>query len=307
MKLDANERAAMLDLLHEVVGSHDTLHTLRRVRGLIGFTADDLARIRENPATALEMEKEVQFDDWTIDFVQTALKNLDQAERLPDQLFTLYEKFVPFEPTLPELPYRTSLILPELRKGKKTVALVGMAPSTCNFAPWADESVEIWGCNEAHAWAWFKRANRWFQIHDSYKQKIAKRGVRGHYDWLKANVWGIPIYMQQAFKDIPNSVPYPLNDVWDKYLSHIRRGEDKIKYFNSSFDYMIAVALLEGFERIEVYGFDMMGDNEYEKQLPSASFWLGVASQHAELYLPAECMMLKSDLYGGRDQGEGWT
>ncbi len=162
MKLNGSERASMIDLLSDLVGSHDMLHTLRRVRGLVGFDQEEIEQIKANGNMfhGLELDKDVQLDDWTIDFIQTGLKKLDEAEKLPERLFTLYEKFVPSEPVLPVLDKRTAERLAELRKGKLTVALVGMAPSTCNFAPWNDESVEIWGCNEAHAWKWFKRANR---------------------------------------------------------------------------------------------------------------------------------------------------
>jgi len=105
--------------------------------------------------------------------------------------------------------------LRQLRKGKKTVAIVGMAATSCSLAPFDDEDVEIWGLNEAHAFKWMKRATRWFQIHnsDSWKRYIAKREVRGHFNWLKKNPWDIPIYMQHAQEIIPKSVSYPLHEV----------------------------------------------------------------------------------------------
>ena len=174
------------------------------------------------------------------------------------------------------------------------------------MAPWEDKNVAIWGENESHAFAFFERADAWFQVHNSYKKKIAKRGVVGHYDWLQRNEWNIPIYMPKLDKSIPQSTLYPLEEICDSLLGKLYRGDKHIKYFNSSFDYMMALAVYRKFHRIEIYGFDMAGDNEYSLQKPSAEFWLGIACQNAEVVLPDNCLLLKSELYGGNEQGEGW-
>jgi len=52
----------------------------------------------------------------------------------------------------------TAQRLRDLRKGKKTVAVVGMAATSCSLARFDDEDVEIWCLNEAHAFPWMKRA-----------------------------------------------------------------------------------------------------------------------------------------------------
>ncbi|MCK4815325.1 hypothetical protein KA005_06110, partial [bacterium] len=67
---------------------------------------------------------------------------------------------------------KTAKKLKKLRKGKKTVAVVGLAPTSCSLAPYDDPEVEIWGLNEAHAFPWMKRWDRWFQIHatESWKR-----------------------------------------------------------------------------------------------------------------------------------------
>jgi len=199
--------------------------------------------------------------------------------------------------------------LRQLRAGKKTVAVVGMAETSCSLAPFDDEDVEIWGLNEAHAFPWMKRANRWFQIHnsESWKRYMAKREILGHFNWLKKNPWNIPIYMQFAQEIIPNSVSYPLHDVVDKVFKNFRRGEDKVKYFTSTFAYMMGVAVLEDFKRIEIYGFEMGDDVEYVKQKACAEFWIGYAvAKDIEVYTPPGNQILWSGLYGGNEQGEGW-
>jgi hypothetical protein len=305
MKLDAQERLSIIMLLTASEGSFDAMHTLRRVRGLVGFTYAEQEKLQAGEAIDA---KEVFMDEWTLEYIGKQLLKASEAEKLPFEMLPIFDKFVfvdnsdKFERLSDEQKAKAA----RAREDMNTVALVGMSPRSCAMAPWEDKKVAIWGENESHAFSFFERADAWFQVHNSYRQKTAKRGVVGHYDWLKENKWNIPIYMQKVNKDIAKSEVYPLQDVCDVFLSKIYRGYKRIKYFNSSFDYMIAMALLKNYERIEIYGFDMAGDNEYGLQKPSAEFWLGIASQHADIIMPDNCLLLKSELYGGKEQGEGW-
>ena len=210
---------------------------------------------------------------------------------------------------LPPQDPETAAKLRELRKGKKTVAIVGLAPTSCSLAPFDDEEVEIWALNEAHAFPWLTRATRWFQIHDSdsWKRYIAKRDVRGHFDWLKRNPLDIPIYMQYHQDIIPKSIGYPIHEVIDLVFANFRRGDAKVKYFTSTLAYMMGIAMLENFERIEIYGFEMADEIEYVTQKACAEFWIGYAmGRGVEVYTPPHCQILYSVLYGGNEQGAGW-
>ncbi len=195
--------------------------------------------------------------------------------------------------------------LRQLRKGKKTVAMVGLAPTSCTLAPFDDEDVEIWCLNEAHAFKWVKRATRWFQIHatESWQRYLAKRDVRGHADWLKKNPWNIPIYMQYFTPLVPNSISYPLHEVVDMVFKDFRRGDNKVKYFTSTLAYMMGIALAEGrsaynpdaepFQRIEIYGIEMADEIEYVQQKACAEFWIGYAlGLGVEVYTPPNCQIL---------------
>lgn len=223
-----------------------------------------------------------------------------------------YEALIVGEDVAKVLPPQDPVVADKLRQeraGKKTVAIVGLAPSSCSLAPFDDEDVEIWGLNEAHAFPWMKRASRWFQIHnsDSWKRYIAKRDVRGHFEWLKSNPWSIPIYMQYPQEIIPGSVGYPIHEVVEKVFPHFHRGDKNVKYFTSTFAYMMGIAILEGFERVEVYGFDLSDDIEYVKQKACGEFWIGYAmGMGIEIYVPPGCPILWSALYGGNEQGAGW-
>jgi len=243
---------------------------------------------------------------------------------------------------------KTAKKLKKERKGKKTVAFVGLAPTSCSLAPFDDPDVEIWCLNEAHAFpSWLTRWDRWFQIHapKSWKRDIAKRNVRGHYNWLKQEhyvkdhdivatepAWKAmmdhrkvpfwkkwfekdeyehfieqkdkrmkPIYMQYWNPNIPNSVSYPILDVSKIVFENFRRGDKKVKYFTSTFAYMAGIAVLEDFDRVEVYGFEFADDIEYVKQKACSEFWTGyMMGAGIDVYTPPNNQMLYSTLYGGQ-------
>jgi hypothetical protein len=123
--------------------------------------------------------------------------------------------------------------------------------------------------------------------------------------------------MQYYAEEVPNSVGYSLHEICELCFSHFWRGEKRVKYFTSSFAYMMGVAMLEGyekdkpdvkpFERIEIYGFEMADDLEYVKQKSCAEFWIGFAmGRGVDIYTPENCQLLYSNLYGGNEQGAGW-
>lgn len=206
---------------------------------------------------------------------------------------------------LPSQDAETATKLHKLRSGKKTVALVGLSPSSCSLAPFEDDEVEIWCLNEAHDFPWLLRATRWFQLHprESFMREVAVRNVRGHYDWLK-DEHGFLIYMQFQHEDVPDSVEYPLLDMLDEFFGKTRKGDEKVKYFTSTFAYMVALAISEGFERIEVYGFEMTNEEEWSAQKSCAEFWLGVIiGRKLELLLPEDSRLLWGPLYGYEGQG----
>jgi hypothetical protein len=192
---------------------------------------------------------------------------------------------------LPEQNKGTEEELRQRRRGKKTVALVGAATTSCSLAPYGDLDVEIWAVNEEHAYKWMKRATRWFQMHKPEKW----RGY--NVDWMKANT-SIPIYMQFVYPEIPMSIEYPLQKVIDRFFHNVHR-KARVRYLTSSFGFMMALALMEDFNRIEIYGFEMSEKEEYINQKACAEFWMGYAlGMEVELYLPPKNQLLEGDLYG---------
>lgn len=196
---------------------------------------------------------------------------------------------------LAEIDTPTANKLHELRKGKKTVAIVGKAPGTCALAPYKEKNVEIWTLTNAHKYPWMKRWNRLFEMHtlefiEKYDTEQPKWLMQKH---------DKPIYMQFHHNAIPDSIEYPFRDVIDRFFKNATHGFQPIKYFTSTFAYMIALALMERFERIECYGFEMTYDDIYAYQRKNAEFWMGLAiGKGVDFYLPSNCPILQAKLYG---------
>jgi hypothetical protein len=229
-------------------------------------------------------------------------KQLDHYEGLP--LVELQQ--------LPQAHYNfDTKTIRELRKersGKKTVAMVGAAPSSCHLAPYDEQPnkyLEIWSLNEMHHFPWMKRWDRWFQLHPSryFTRITAARGIVGHYEWLKER-HGKPIYMQHVYPEIPDSIEYPLLDVVNEFMSKVKKGDKVIKYFTNSLAYMIPIAIMDGFQRIELYGFEMLHTEEYAPQKACAEQWIGIAiGRGLEIYIPPNCELMTAPLYGYVGQG----
>lgn len=149
------------------------------------------------------------------------------------------------------------------------MALVGFA-GTYKQAPMDDLSWEIWGLNEL--WKYLSRWDRWFELHK--REVFAREGNReqdAHVEWMRTQGPDKPIYMIEAFDDIPASREYPLKEMSERFFPGQRA------YFTSTISYMLALAIAEGFEEIALYGIDLASDTEYSEQRPAAEYLIGLA------------------------------
>jgi len=195
--------------------------------------------------------------------------------------------------------------LKEARKGKKTIAIVGFAPTTRDIAPYDDPDVEIWGLNEAYKYDFMKRWDRWFQIHQPWSyRRPENRNDPDHWEWLQKD-HDFPIYMQDVDPDVPASIKLPLQEIIDTFLPNVIRGEGEvIEYFTSSYAYLAGFAALlhkDDLEnlRLETYGFEMSTMTEYHYQKGSTEFWMGLlAGKGADIWAPEDCKLLHGLKYG---------
>ena len=76
-------------------------------------------------------------------------------------------------------------------------------------------------------------------------------------------------------------------------------------YYISSIDYMIALAIYERFDRIELYGVELREKTEWAMQKSGATFWAGFArGRGIEVLTPSNSVLISAPLYGikGGDQ-----
>jgi len=222
-----------------------------------------------------------------------AVRVVRRADGAADHYETIPITDVPTEPT----PEYLLDFLRASRKGKRTVAIVGSAWTTRGWAPYGEEGVEVWCFNEMHGQTGIGKPTRWFQMHP--RSSWDKEHRFRHREWLQSE-HDFPIYMQQKYDDIPNVVRYPLREIQDKLLNRVWKGEEKLKrIFSSSFVYGIALALYEGnFDRIELFGIEMLLDGEYAYQRESMSFWVGKADgMGVEVWMPEQCHLFELPLY----------
>lgn len=179
------------------------------------------------------------------------------------------------------------------RPRRPHVAILGFTDHR-KLAPFHDPSFEVWGLNELYRYMDVKLFTRWFEIHDRayFEQNDAEH--------LKAlATLPIPVYMQTTHPDIPNAVPLP--------KAAIERVAGT--YMTSSIAWMIGLAILEGFEKIHVYGVDMAQDTEYKEQRPCCEYLIGLArGMGIDCYVPPTSDLMKSvGQYGFGEVGSAFS
>lgn len=165
-----------------------------------------------------------------------------------------------------------------MKERLKKVAIVGGGPSR-RKAPFDDETWEIWAFS-SRAWR-YPRVTRWFELHsmtDLRDQLITfrrgRRSYRGYMRMLRR--MECPVYMQKTYRRIPNSVAYPLELALEKFG----------RCFTSTVSYAVALAIIEGYDVIGLWGIDVRR-TEYRHQRPALRYLLGLAkAQGIEVVLP---------------------
>lgn len=158
----------------------------------------------------------------------------------------------------------------ERSESLKKVAIVGGGPSR-RRAPFSDPSWEIWAFSSR--WYRYPRVTRWFELHSliDLRQQLATRkpGRRSYGNYMRfMRQLDAPVYMQKKHPRMPNSEAYPIEEALAKFG----------RCFTSTASYMIALAIMEGYAVIGLWGIDVSRP-EYIKQRPAIRYLLGVARQ----------------------------
>ena len=164
---------------------------------------------------------------------------------------------------------------------RKKVAIVGFATNTLHLVPWNDPEFEIWGLNQGYLHC-HRRADRWFEMH----MPEATADVRdpAYLQWLGAQDQ-FPIYMIQTNPGIPASVRFPIESA----ITY--GGRD---YFTSTPAFMLALAGMEGFEEVHLYGINLAIGDEYFFEKACAEWWIGfLEGKGIKVYVPSASSLLK--------------
>ena len=164
----------------------------------------------------------------------------------------------------------------------RQVAIVGGARTRAK-APYGDEAWDIWAFSSLRLRT--PRITRWFEMHalDDLKSQLKVDTPRRYsFDSYMAFLRRLdcPIVMQRVHEELPRSIAYPL----DEALAAFGRC------FTSTASYLIALAILEGYERIGVFGIHLTERTVYARQRPGVEYLLGKARERGiDVYLPRGC------------------
>lgn len=176
---------------------------------------------------------------------------------------------------------------PKMPAPRRRVSIIGFADTTRMMADFNEPTMEIWGLNELYLI--IPRADRWFEMHPEHNIKHSFRDKR-HFEWLKN--CKMPVYMPKMYKEIPTCVVYPM-PLMKKMFGPI---------FSSSIVEMMAIAIYEGFDEINLYGVDMALKKEYGAQKSGCEFFIGLAvGLGIKVYLPLESDLMKVGFQYGYD------
>jgi len=163
---------------------------------------------------------------------------------------------------------------PKADDGVRTVIITGrrighLSPK----ARWPH--AELWGVTRCNTFYWRESLtdwDRWFDLHpveptDFHKGIRAKRPEA--WDWYTRQRGGKPIYLLETHPDVPDSARFPREAVQAFFGGSTR--------FTVSVDWMIGLALMEGFQRIVLNGIGTRFESSFQYSHKGIAYWIGRA------------------------------
>jgi len=189
----------------------------------------------------------------------------------------------------------------------KSVAIIGFSKKTLKYARFSNAN-EYWTMNHVFLTRtnYIKKIDRLYEIHAREWYLRGEQTKSARYDkWLQQK-HPFPIYMQEKEVDtelIPSSVRYPFEEICETLLPGLIKTDGKkqisMKYFTSTVALMLAHAIYDGFDQIELYGVDMDSDTEYSYQKAAGEFWIGYAlGRGAKVITPIKSSLYEAPVYG---------
>ena len=147
----------------------------------------------------------------------------------------------------------------------KELVIVACGPGWHN-APDVSGDHDTWGVNDLVC---ERPVDVAFQLHNR-EQYVDVSEVDG-FDRTMGAIRrdGIPAYMLETRLEYPETViRYPIEQIIQRF------GEP---YFSCSIAYMLALAILKKYEKIDIYGCTVFQHEEYAYQKPCIEYWTGMA------------------------------
>lgn len=163
----------------------------------------------------------------------------------------------------------------------RIVQILGTAPNLMDTPQTTGErwcsnvprSYQIKGLKEAKT-----TYTRWFNLHTIHHIQTRYPSA---YRWYQAQ--SKPIYLQEAQPDIPASITFPREQIQAAFSIDGKPN----KFFTCSAAWQIAFAIIERFERIELWGFELRREHQYDHERPCFFYWVEQArSRGIEVYIP---------------------
>lgn len=166
---------------------------------------------------------------------------------------------------------------------------MGTHPNGLKTFDWDRTDCDIWMFNEAPSYKkgknklLFPKCDACFQLHHEAIWKNPKNiSVEGYPKWLSSGKTPVT-YMQEKYKDVPNSIKYPIEKIYalSKNTKMVIDGRTRqVKCFSSSPDFafaMVAHMWKQGkrYQKVEVHGIEMETGSEYYFQRTGFAFWIG--------------------------------
>jgi hypothetical protein len=151
-----------------------------------------------------------------------------------------------------------------------------MAPNLGEMPP-TPEGISVWPSNSHRGYN--KRLPRvivesewtdWFNLHSRHYMEGAYPSSLA---WHMAQDGSKPFYTQRFWPDIPGSVEFPRVRI----QQHFATPKGPNRYFTCSIAWLLAFAIIEGFERIELWGFqlsDKKSGNRWLVERPNFFYWV---------------------------------
>lgn len=210
------------------------------------------------------------------------------------------------DPNLPPVERITSGLEP-----RRKVAIVGFSDLSRDLAPFADESFEIWSLGSQMRRV--PRLTRGFELHsDAFLQTVHGEKWPEFREFLRG--LKVPLYRQEgmpyesvsmrAAADYPTAVRYPLERATRACFGIEDPFGERKPLWTNSIQYMLALAAIEGFTDVHLYGVDMAHRLEYVLQRHGVTFVLGLMmGRGINVYLPPLCGLMHADhVYGYQEE-----